>query len=190
MIHFGHKNSNFEYYFDIHKIGVSKCEKILGVWLDDKLSFTEHVYEIVNKSSRVFTLILNNIKNVDNNMLIKLYKCFVRPVLENASVVFSPHHISLIDLIENVQRRFTKRLYGMHNICYVDRLKLCNLELLELRRVHADLIMLYKILNGHICINLDNCICLSSGEHSTRGNRLKLHKFFAKLDIRKYFFAV
>ena len=78
----------------------------------------------------------------------------------------------------------------MHNICYVDRLKLCNLELLELRRMHADLIMLYKILNGRMCINLDNCICLSSGEHSTWGNKLKLQKFFAKLDIRKYFFAV
>ena len=50
----------------------------------------------------------------------------------------------------------------MHNICYVDKLKLCNLELLELRRMHADIIMLHKILNGHICINLDNCICLSS----------------------------
>ena len=31
---------------------------------------------------------------------------------------------------------------------------------------------------------------ISSGEHSARGNRLKLHKFFAKLYIRKYFFAV
>ena len=123
-------------------------------------------------------------------MLIKLYKCFVRPVLEYASVVFSPHHISLIDLIENVQRRFTKRLYGTHSVCYVDRPKLCNLEFAELCHMHANLIMLYKIFNGHICINLDNCICLSSGEHSTRGNRLKLHKFFAKLNIRKDFFAV
>ena len=70
-----------------------------------------------------------------------MYKCFVRPVLEYAKVVFSPHHISLIDLIENVQRRFTKSLYNMHNICYVDRLKLCNLELLELCRTHADVIM-------------------------------------------------
>ena len=83
--------------------------------------------------------------------------------------VFLPHHISLIDLIENVQRRFTKRLYGMHNICNVDRLKLCNLEFLELRRMHTDLIMLYKILNGRICINLDNCKCVSSGEPSTIG---------------------
>ena len=52
VIYFGHKNSNFKYYLDMHKIGVSKCEKFLGVWLDDKLSFKEHVYEIVNKSSR------------------------------------------------------------------------------------------------------------------------------------------
>ena len=57
VIHFGHKNSNFEYYFDMHKINVSKCEKILGVWLDDKLSFKEHVYKIVKKSSRVCELI-------------------------------------------------------------------------------------------------------------------------------------
>ena len=77
VIHFGHKNSNFEYYFDMHKTGESKCEKILGVWLDDKLSFKEHVYEIVNKSSRVCALILNNIKNVDDNLLIKLYKCLL-----------------------------------------------------------------------------------------------------------------
>ena len=75
----------------------------------------------------------------------------------------------------------------MHNICFVDGLKLCKLELLELRRMHVDLIMLYKILNGKLCINLDNCIFLSLGEHSTRGNRFKLQKFFAKLDIRKYF---
>ena len=171
----------------MQKIGVGKCEKNLGVWLDDKLSLKENVYEIVNKSSRVCALILNNIKNVDNNILIKLYKCFVRPVLEYASVVFSLHHVSLIDLIKNVQRRITKSLYGIHNIYYVDKLKLCNLELFELRRIYADLVMLYKILNGSTCINLDNCLCLSLGEHSTRGNRLKLQKFCAKLDIRKYF---
>ena len=75
------------------------------MWLNEKLSFKEHVYEIVNKSSRVWALILNNIKNVDNNILIKLYKFFVRLVLEYASVVFSPHRISLIDLIENVKPR-------------------------------------------------------------------------------------
>ena len=47
VIHFGSKNSNFEDYLDMHKIGVSKYEKILGVWLDEKLSFKEHVYKLL-----------------------------------------------------------------------------------------------------------------------------------------------
>jgi hypothetical protein len=61
--------------------------------------------------------------------------------------------------------------------------------MLELRRLHADLIMLYKILNGCTYVNLKNCISVST-IHSTRGNKLKLYKYHAKLDVRKYFFAV
>ena len=34
------------------------------------------------------------------------------------------------------------------------KLELCNLEVLELHRLRADLIMMYKILNGVICVNL------------------------------------
>ena len=30
-------------------------------------------------------------------------------------------HINLIDRIENVQRRFTKRLPGLHDISYIGR---------------------------------------------------------------------
>ena len=71
-------------------------------------------------------LVLNNVTNVDNSVLIKLFQCFIRSLLEYASVVYSPHHIGLIDLIENVQRRFTKRLYSMNDTSYFHRLELCN----------------------------------------------------------------
>ena len=53
----------------------------------------------------------------------------------------------------------------MHNICYVDILKLCNLKFLDLRCVLADLIMLNNIFNESICINLDNCIYIYDWEH-------------------------
>ena len=76
-------------------------------------------------------------------------------------VICCPHHINLIDRIENVQCRFTKRLPGLHDINYVNRLKFCNIELLELRRIHTDLVMLYKILNGLICVKMDYCLTLS-----------------------------
>ena len=38
--------------------------------------------------------------------------------------------------------------------------------------MHADLIMLHKILNRSICINPDNCICLSLGGHSSDSREL------------------
>ena len=62
--------------------------------------------------------------------------------MEYASDIWFPHNVNLIDRIENVQRRFTKRFPGLHGISYVDNLKSCYIELLELRRIHTDLITL------------------------------------------------
>ena len=105
--------------------------------------------------------------------------------MEYASVICCPHHINLISRIENVQRRFTKRLPGLHDISYVDGLKSCNIELLELRGIHTDLIKLYKILNGLICVNINNYLTLSI--FNTRGNVCNLVKHYSRLNIRKYF---
>ena len=180
IIHFGYKNLNFNYYFDNNIITTSHCEKILGVIIDNKLFFKEHIYDCVNKASKICNIIFANIKQVNNSILIKLYKSFARPLLEYASVICCPHHVNLIDRIENVQSRFTKSLSGLYNINYVDRLKTCNIELLELRRIHTDLVMLYKILNGLIYVNMDNCLTLSMS--NTRGNVRKLVKHYSRLD--------
>ena len=75
--------------------------------------------------------------------------------------VFSLHHKYLIDVIENIQRRFTKRLPGLFNKSYMDRLKMCELELLETRRICTDVALMYKILNGYVCLELNDCVCIS-----------------------------
>jgi len=51
-------------------------------------------------------------------------------------------------VIENVQRRFTKRLKGLSALSYDDRLKLLNLEWLEIRRLRFDLLCCCKIIFG------------------------------------------
>ena len=40
----------------------------------------------------------------------------------------------------------------MHSLFYTDRLKALGLERLELRRLHADLIICYKIVHGLVSI--------------------------------------
>ena len=71
--------------------------------------------------------------------LVNFYICYVRSLLDYVCVIYSPHHVYFIDFIENVQRGFTKRLFGLYNYSYCDRLKLCNYELLKSQRMHIDL---------------------------------------------------
>ena len=185
---FGRKNNNFAYNLDGHIITCSQSEKILGVIIDTDISFKQHIYQCVDKANKMCNIILNNITDVDVCTLVDLFKCYVRPLLDYACVIYSPHHIYLIDFIENVQRRFTKRLFGLYNYSYCDRLKLCYLELLELRRVHIDLTMMYKIMYNNVCVNLD-CIKLPRCVN-TRGNVFKIEKEGVKLDVRNFFFAL
>ena len=77
--------------------------------------------------------------------MIPLFKSLVRPILEYANVVWSPHLRKHIDNIESVQRNFTKRIIGMKDLDYHERLKILKIPSLEFRRFRGDLIEMYKI---------------------------------------------
>jgi len=70
--------------------------------------------------------------------------------------------IENIDLIEQVQRRFTKRLRGLDGVAYTDRMQRLNLHSLELRRLHLDLVFCYKIVFGIVHINSDDLFTFST----------------------------
>ena len=65
---------------------------------------------------------------------------YVRPLLEYASPVWSPSHIYLINVIESMQRSFTKRLPEMRTLSYSDRLERLELQTLKHRRLITDLV--------------------------------------------------
>jgi len=73
---------------------------------------------------------------------------YVRPILEYASVIWSPYHVNQISKLVFVQRRFTKRIAGLRDIPYVERLKKLQLESLETRRLRNDLPFTYTVLFG------------------------------------------
>ena len=41
-------------------------------------------------------------------VLVNLYKCYARPFFEYCSIIFCPHHVYLINLIENVPKKYQK----------------------------------------------------------------------------------
>ena len=84
-------------------------------------------------------MILSNIKGANTETYISLFKCYVMLILEYGSVIYMPHYMHLIDAIEKVKRNFTKKLPGLCNMTYLQRLNVCNIESLEERRIKIDL---------------------------------------------------
>ena len=56
--------------------------------------------------------------SVESYMVTRAFITYVRPLLEYNCVVWSPHRKRDIELIEQVQRRFTKRLSGLSDYSY------------------------------------------------------------------------
>ena len=72
---------------------------------------------------------------------------FVRPHLEYAHPVWSPHLKKHINNIERVQRRATKLIDGFKNLEYQERLLRLNLPTLAFRRLRGDMIEVFKHLH-------------------------------------------
>lgn len=179
---------------DVLRIGNNEIEKVnqmkdLGVIVDSSLGFDSHINQIAAKAFVRSNLILKCFLSRDVNTLVRAFKVYVRPILEYASCVWSPHTITLINRLESVQRKFTKRLPGLRSFNYRTRLVKLNLESLEKRRLYQDLITTYKMLFGLYDIPNTSLFKLSRNDHNTRGHVYKLQLNHCRIDTRKFFFA-
>ena len=117
-------------------------------------------------------------------MFLNLYKMIVRPHLEYASTVWSVLYKKDCISIENVQRRATRMEHSIRHLNYSDRLRELGLPSLQYIRARADLIEVYKILNG-----IDKCdknkLFQNQPNQRTRGHSQKLFKHQFRLDLRK-----
>ena len=132
---------------------VSSCRD-LGVMINTDLSPSLYISDIVRKAHARANMIHLCFISQNVTLLICAFVTYVRPLLERNCVVWSSHLWRDITLIEQVQRRFTKRLRGYRN-SYVERLKLLNLDTLEVWRIKFDLIFCYKIIFGLVRTNCD-----------------------------------
>lgn len=83
----------------------------------------------------------------DPNLLKKAFIVYIRPLLEYNCIVWNPTNVYLTNLLESVQRKFTKRIPSLSHLSYSARLASLNLEPLELRRLKFDLINYFKFLS-------------------------------------------
>ena len=129
----------------------------------------------------------------DKNIFVKLYKTYVRPLLEFSAPVWNPWLAKDTDILERVQRKFVKNVSGLQGRSYEDRL--IELELLSLsdRRIYLELVEVFKIVKGLTNVDRMSLIELNcdSERRATRAAECPVNivKKRCNLDIRKYFFT-
>jgi len=69
--------------------------KDLGVIIDCKLKFQDHIKQKINKAYSMFGIlrIRRNFKEMDVDSFISLYKVFMRSHLEYSESVWNPHYM-------------------------------------------------------------------------------------------------
>ena len=125
------------------RIPLSTEEKDLGVLISHNLSWHSHIMAKVNIAKKALRLIKRTCgTRTQPHVLLKLCIHLVRPHIEFACQVWSPHQQFLIDTIERVQQRATKLI--IRDRPYGERLQELNLLSLASRRLFMELIFLFK----------------------------------------------
>ena len=118
-------NSINTHYF-LNNTSIKRLDSVsdLGVTVDNSMKFDKHVCLITHKAFKRVHLILKCFSSRNKDLLVRAYITYARPILEYSSPVWSPHHKYLINKLEQVQKYFTKRIPGLWNQTYHDRLKI------------------------------------------------------------------
>lgn len=151
------------------------------------LKFHEHIGFIVRKADTRAGIILKSFISRDICTLKRAFEVYVRPILETNSEIFNPCYCLDIDRLESCQRRFTKRLPGLADMTYAERLKALAWDTLELRRVVKDLVLVYKIVNGYVDINPETLFEFRLDR--TRGHARKIVVPLLRKTSSQHFFA-
>ena len=170
--------------FHINNKVIPKVNEVrdLGVIISNNMKWDTYVSTIRSKSNSLTHIILRSFSPSNYQLLVKLYKIYVRPLLEYNTCTWFPYLKSNINAIESVQQTFTRKVCQRANIKYKDyndRLRILNLESLQTRRVKNDLVMLYKILNNIVDINFTSYFEFNNlGGHYLRRHSLYINRKF------------
>ena len=106
-------NPGERYFIKIQKFQIfnSKCKKLLGIKIDDSLSFTEHVGELCNKASQTLHALprVATFMNTEKRWIIM--KAFINSPFSYCPLVWMFHSRTLNNRIHKIHERAMRLVY-------------------------------------------------------------------------------
>ena len=125
----------------------TQSQKHLGLILDEKLDFKEHVKVLMDKASKGISIIRKLRYLIPRHSLVTIYKSFIRSILEYADVIYDqPSNDSFSNKIESIQYNAALAITGAIRGTSKDKLyRELGLEQLSSRRWFKRLCLFHKI---------------------------------------------
>jgi hypothetical protein len=152
---------NYQYRTGNSPILRADCIKDLGVYIDSKLHFHQHVDFLFSHTMKLLWLIRTitfSFSILDS--LLMLYIATVRSKLEYASVVWNSITNTYSSKLEHIQRKFAalchSRFFQDVDYHYINILDKLNLHTLHVKRRHTDALFLINVFRGTKFCPLDS----------------------------------
>ena len=125
----------------------TSCQKHLGMLLDSKLNFYEHVQNILTKVNRSIGMIRKLNSFLPRSSLLTIYKSFVRPQIDYGDVIYDQaFNLSFQKKIESIQYNASLAILGAIRGSSMEKVyQELGLESLQSRRWMRKLCLFYKI---------------------------------------------
>jgi len=110
IMHLGRNKKQYDYTLGNTPLDTVSVEKDLGIVMSNDLKVSQQCTQAYVKANRMLGVINRTITNKSRFILLNLYKSIVQPHLEYCTAAWSLHYIKDKDLLERIQRRFTRMI--------------------------------------------------------------------------------
>ena len=144
------------------------------------------------KANQVLGQVSRSFSCKNKDVMLQIYKVFIRPHLEYAVTSWSPWQRKDVETLEKIQHRATRRMSDVRGT-YPERLQQLQLTTLEERRTRGDAIEVFKHVKGFLDTEKDALFKMNNvADPKTRHQHtyMPLAVPRAHLDLRKNFFSV
>ena len=163
-------------------------QKHLGIILDEKLNFKQHVDNAILKINKGISVIKKLRYSLPRKSLVTIYKAFLRPLIDYGDIIYDqPQNESFCEKLESVQYKAALAITGA--IQGTSREKIyqeLGLESLKNRRWYKRLCCMFKIMNEEAPKYLTNMI--PKGQQTIVTRNSNIPTFYCRTDCFKHSF--
>ena len=147
VVHCGNNQPNQAYHFRGFPLKIVNVFRDLGIQRSSNGGYVSHIASFAIRASKVAGDIHCTFRLNSRELLWSAFQIYVLPMLMYCSPAWRPYLCQDIYLLEKILRRFTKRLYGLSDKTYYERLHQLGAFFLHNRMSYADMMFIFKSLD-------------------------------------------